>query len=135
LRFYGGNELNTVHISLHWSDSSIVKRSKCVCVRPTLCVHPLVALLNKCQTIAFLYIFNKLLYIFLLYMSRLSLSFFQMDNHTYVENIAMYIHTSSLICNFSPSWSLSEYINKGQTFRISAILMVIIITHKKLKHR
>ena len=37
LRFQGGNELNTVHIYLLSSDSSVDKRSKCIYIRPTLC--------------------------------------------------------------------------------------------------
>lgn len=61
------------------------------------CVHPLIPLLDKCQTIAFLHIFNKLLYIFLLYMSRLSLSFFFQNGQSYRHRRGRNIHSYFVI--------------------------------------
>jgi len=98
------------------------------------CVYPFIPLLDKCQTIAFLYIFNKRLYIFLLYMSRLSLSFFFSNGQSYRHRRGrnIYIHTLSFICNFSHIRSPSAYMYKGQTSTFAIIITVNIF---KKNHR
>ncbi len=75
LRFRAGNTLNTAHIYifLTWLvDRQMIKVH--LCTSDSVSIRSTLSRLDKCQTIAFLYIFNKLVYIFLLYMSRLSLS-------------------------------------------------------------
>jgi hypothetical protein len=71
VKFQEGNKLNLAHRSLHYlthlSIDQMIKVSVCISRRTTSLS---IFRLSKCQSIAFLYIFN----IFLFYMSRLSFS-------------------------------------------------------------